>query len=289
MTSSWMLVAGFLFATMGVFVKLGSAYFGTAELAFYRSVVTFVTMLGVVLMRGGTLRTPYFGMHVVRSVVGAISLMAYFHAIGELPLATAQTLNYTSPIFLAIASVWLLRERMSGRLAAAILLGFAGVALLLRPTFAEGKQAAAMIGLFSGVLAAWAYLSVRTLGKMGEPDWRVVFWFGLVASILCAGWQAATSSFHAIHADNLWVLAGLGLCGTGAQLAMTRAYRTGNTLVVGALSYSTLVFGAAATMIVWKQPLAPLEWIGMLVIVASGILAMRVEPKEEIEEAGFES
>jgi drug/metabolite transporter (DMT)-like permease len=281
MTSSWMLVAGFLFATMGVFVKLGSAQFGSAELAFYRSVITFVSMLGVVRVRGGSLRTRHLRMHVVRSIVGAISLMAYFHAIAELPLATAQTLNYTSPIFLAIASVAVLRERLSGRLAAAIALGFVGVALLLRPTFEQGNEAAALIGLFSGVLAAWAYLSVRTLGRMGEPDWRVVFWFGLVASVMCAAWQGATSSFHALRWDNLWVLAGMGVCGTGAQLAMTRAYRTGNTLVVGALSYSTLVFGAVATMLVWKERLATAEWLGMLVIVASGILAMRAERKAQ--------
>jgi drug/metabolite transporter (DMT)-like permease len=279
MTSSWMLVAGFLFATMGVFVKLGSAQFGTAELAFYRSLVTFVTMLGIVRVRGGSLRTPYFGMHVVRSAVGAVSLMAYFHAIGELPLATAQTLNYTSPIFLAIASVVFLREPLSGRLLAAILTGFVGVALLLQPTFESGKEAAALVGLASGVLASWAYLSVRTLGRLGEPDWRVVFWFGLVATTMCAAWQGATSSFHPVTWSNLWLLAGLGACGTGAQLAMTRAYRTGNTLAVGALSYSTLVFSAVATMLVWKQGVAPLEWIGMLVIIASGILALRAERK----------
>ena len=283
-----MLVAGFLFATMGVFVKLGSAQFGAAELAFYRSLVTFVTMLGVVRVRGGSLRTRHFGMHLVRSAVGAISLIAYYHAIGELPLATAQTLNYTSPVFLAIATLVVLRERFSGKLVAAVLLGFAGVALLLEPTFEEGKEGAAMIGLFSGVLAAWAYLSVRTLGKMGEPDWRVVFWFGLVASVMCAAWQAATSSFHAVRWDNLWILAGIGLCGTAAQLAMTRAYRTGNTLVVSALSYSTLVFGAMATMIVWREPLAPLEWAGMLVIVASGVLAMRSKPEADAGKAGLD-
>lgn len=286
MTSSWMLVAGFLFATMGVFVKLGAAQFGSSELAFYRSLFTVVSMLGVVRIRGGSLRTRHLGMHVVRSAVGAISLMAYFHAIAELPLATAQTLNYTSPIFLAIASVAVLRERLSGRLAAAIVLGFVGVGLLLQPTFEEGRQAAALVGLFSGVLAAWAYLSVRTLGRLGEPDWRVVFWFGLVASLMCAAWQGATSSFHALRWDNLWILAGMGLCGTAAQLAMTRAYRTGNTLVVGALSYSTLVFGAVATMLVWKERLAAAEWLGMLVIVASGILALRAERKTATQNAG---
>jgi drug/metabolite transporter (DMT)-like permease len=291
MTSSWMLVAGFLFATMGVFVKLGSAHFGAAELAFYRSLVTFVAMLGLLAARRGrgTLRTRYFGMHLLRAVVGSISLIGYFYAITELPLATAQTLNYTSPLFLAIGTVVLLGERFSGRLVAAIVVGFAGVALLLQPTFQEGKETAALIGLFSGIFSSWAYLSVRTLGRLGEPDWRVVFWFGLVASVMCAGWQLTTSSFHPLTAGNIWILAGVGLCGTLAQLAMTRAYRTGNTLVVGSLSYSTLVFGAAATWLVWSERMAPLEWAGMLVIVASGIMAMRAERKDEVEEAGFES
>ena len=289
MTSSWMLVAGLLFATMGVFVKIGAAQFGAAELAFYRSLVTFLMILGVVVVRKQTVRTPHFGMHLMRAVVGAISLMGYFYAISQLPLATAQTLNYTSPLFLAIGTMVVLGEPFSGRLVAAILLGFAGVGLLLQPTFQEGKQGAAMIGLFSGVLSAWAYLSVRTLGRLGEPDWRVVFWFGLVASIMCAAWQGTTGTFHAVTLDNVGILLGIGLSGTLAQLAMTRAYRTGNTLVVGALSYSTLVFGALATWLVWKERVVPLEWAGMLVIVASGIMAMRAERKEQVEEAGFES
>jgi S-adenosylmethionine uptake transporter len=70
---------------------------------------------------------------------------------------------------------------------------------------------------------------------------------------------------------------------------MTRAYRTGNTLVVGALSYSTILFATAATLIMWSDRPAPLEWAGMAVIVASGIIAMRAERKESVEEAGFES
>jgi drug/metabolite transporter (DMT)-like permease len=289
MTSSWMLVAGFMFAAMGVFVKMGAEYFGSAELAFYRSLATLLAAFAFITAQRGTVRSVYIGTHLIRGLVGAISLVGYFYAITRLPLATAQTLNYTSPIFLAIATTVVLGERFSLWLLAAIGLGFAGVAMLLQPNFEEGKEAAAMIGLFSGVLAAWAYLSVRTLGRLGEPDWRVLFWFGVVATLVCAGWQAATSSFHPITASNWWVLVGIGTCGTLAQLTMTRAYRTGNTLVVGSLSYSTIVFATAFTYILWNEKLEPLEWAGMAVIIASGILAMRVEKKDEVEEAGFES
>jgi drug/metabolite transporter (DMT)-like permease len=284
-----MLVAGFFFAMMGVFVKFGAGEFDAAEMAFYRSFVGLFFIGALVVGRKGTIRTTYFSGHVTRSVVGSISLIGYFYAMSKLPLATAQTLNYTSPIFLAIATVVVLGERFTYWLIGAIVLGFAGVALLLQPTMQGGKESAAWIGLFSGVFAAWAYLSVRSLGRLGEPDYRVVFWFTVIGSVICAGWQLATSSFHPIHWSNVWIVVGIGFCGTIAQLAMTRAYRTGNTLVVGSLSYSTLVFGALAAFLVGNERLAPLELAGMAVIIASGILAMRVEKKEEIEEAGFES
>ena len=284
-----MIVAGFFFAAMGVLVKFGAEEFDAAEMAFYRSFVGLFFITGLVLAKRGTVKTANMGFHAIRSVVGSVSLIGYFYAMSQLPLATAQTLNYTSPIFLAIATVVVLGEKFSYWLVAAIALGFVGVAVLLQPTVHGGKEAAALIGLFSGVFSAWAYLSVRTLGKLGEPDYRVVFWFTVIGSILCAGWQLSISTFHPVHWSNVWVVIGIGASGTAAQLAMTRAYRTGNTLVCGALSYSTLVFGAIATFIVWNERLAPLEWVGMAIIIASGILAMRVEKKEEVEEAGFES
>lgn len=284
-----MLVAGFFFAAMGVFVKFGAESFDAAELAFYRSFLGLVFITGLALARKWPLRTPHLGGHVIRSVVGSVSLIGYFYAMSKLPLATAQTLNYTSPIFLAVALVVVLGEKFSWWLVAAIAVGFSGVALLLHPTMERGTETPALIGLFSGVFAAWAYLSVRTLGKVGEPDYRVVFWFTLIGSIICAGWQLSSGSFHALRLSNIWTLVGLGFCGTVAQLAMTRAYRTGNTLVVGALSYSTLVFGAAATYVVWNERLPAFEIAGIAVIIASGLMAMRVEKKEAVEEAGFES
>jgi drug/metabolite transporter (DMT)-like permease len=289
MTSSWMLVAGFLFAAMGLFVKLASAHFGAAEIAFYRSAITMVVAFAVIAWQRETIRTTFLQGHLVRGIVGGISLVGFFYAIAQLSLATALTLNYTSPIFLAIATVVVMGERFSGWLIVAIATGFAGVALLLQPTFEGGKSGPAMIGLFSGVLAAWAYLAVRTLGRVGEPDWRVVFYFGLTATILCAGWQLVTARFTPLTGSTWWILVGVGLFGTAAQVAMTRAWRTGNTLVVGSLSYSTLVFAAMLAFAVYGEVPTGLEWAGMAVIIVSGLMAMRVEKKEQVEEAGFES
>ena len=284
-----MIVAGFMFAAMGVFVKLGAEHFDAAELAFYRNFIGLLVVGAMVAASRRSLRTDYPTAHFMRGFVGSVSLIGYFYAMTQLPLATAQTLDYTSPIFLAIATVVVLGERFSGWLIGAIALRFIGVAILLQPTIHSRREAAALIGLFSGVFSAWAYLSVRTLGKLGEPDWGVVFWFTVIGSVLCAAWQLSTSSFHALQPGNAWIVLGIGATGTLAQLCMTRAYRTGNTLVVGALSYSTLVFGAVLAYFVSNERLQPVEFAGMAVIIASGILAMRVEKKEQVEEAGFES
>ena len=277
MTSSWMLVAGFFFATMAVFVKLASTQFDASELAFYRSLLTLVMAFGMIKVAGGTLRTNHLKWHLSRGLAGGISLIGYFYAIAQLPLATAQTLNYTSPIFLAITTVLILRERFRAGLVFAVVLGFGGIMLLLQPTFAGGDIFAALIGLASGVIAAWAYVSVRALARAGEPDTRIVFWFGVTGTILCGLWQLAFSSFHRITWEGAGLLLGIGVSATMAQLTMTRAYRLGNTLVASALSYSNPVFGALFTYVLWHQNLAPLEWAGMAVIIASGILAMRAE------------
>ena len=284
-----MLVAGFLFAAMALLVKIGGAHFEAIELAMYRSLAAFVFIAGFVLARGERVWNPHMGTHLVRSLAGTFGLATYFYAIANLPLATATTLNYTSPLFLAVATTVVLQEKFSRWLLAAIVLGFAGVAMLLQPTFAEGKEGAAMVGLFSGLLSSWAYLGVRALGRHGEPEWRILFWFGLFGTVGCAAWQLSFSTFHRVGWDNVAILAGIGVLGTVAQLAMTRAYRTGNTLVVGSLSYSTIVFSTLFMVVFWNDTLTAPGWAGVVAIVASGLLALRVERKDQVEEAGFES
>jgi drug/metabolite transporter (DMT)-like permease len=269
MTSSWTLVAGALFALMGTFAKLLSPNFTGAELALYRSIIALIFIGGFILIRRQSLRTPFWRGHFWRGATGTVSLIMYFYAMTKLPLATAIALNYTSPLFLAILSNILLREKFRLPLVAVIVLGFIGVALLLRPTF-EGANAH----------AACAYVNVKKLGDAGEPEWRVVFYFGLAGTIGSALFQAGVvREFHPITASNTPYLLGLGLAATLAQLAMTRAYHSGKTLVVGAFAYSTVLFSAIAGVVFFNEVLPPIAWAGMAIIVVSGILAKQVSRK----------
>src|SRR5512147_2390452 len=102
MQSLWMLAAGLAFALMGVFVKVASAHFATAELVLWRALVHMAVAWALLRHARLPVRTPRLGMHVHRGVAGFVSLFMFFHALTELPVATAMTLNYSSPLFLAI-------------------------------------------------------------------------------------------------------------------------------------------------------------------------------------------
>jgi drug/metabolite transporter (DMT)-like permease len=273
-----MLLAGLLFASMGVFVKLGAEQFSFAELVFYRSLVGLVAITLLARSRGLSLRTRQWRAHAGRGISGVISLGLYFYSITLLPLPTAVTLNYTSPLFLAVLTGFLLREWPRPLLLTAVALGFAGVVLLLRPVFDE-QFWGGLLGLTSGFFAGVAYLNVTHLTRaLHEPEWRVVFYFSLTAA-LGAGMWVLLDEFHAITLANVWILLGIGATATIAQFAMTRAYRKGHTLTIGSMSYSTVVFSSLLSLIVWGETLDVLSWLAIAIIVAAGILGIKAAPR----------
>ena len=273
MKSGWMIVAGFLFALMGVFVKLGSVYFSSAELVFYRSVIGLAVIFAIVRAQKLPLATPNVAMHVWRGLSGFFALLLFFYAISVLPLATAITLNYTSPLFLALFLTLVLKEKPHWALIGAILVGFCGVVLLLRPTLHSEQLDAGLMGLASGFLAGIAYFNVNQLGKQGEPEWRVVFYFTLVSTIGAGAWMLV-HRFHPLTWEQVPLLLGLGASATLAQLAMTRAYRVGKTLVVGSLAYLTVVFASLFGIAIWAEWLEQSAWLGVGLIVLSGIFSV---------------
>jgi drug/metabolite transporter (DMT)-like permease len=276
MHALWMLAAGLLFALMGVFVKRASADFAVAELVFYRAVTQLAVSWAMLVAAGLALRTSRFGMHAHRGVAGFASLFMFFYALTALPVATAMTLNYTSPLFLVVLIAWIARERPRPALVATVLLGFAGVLLLLRPAFRAEQAWPGIVGLASGALSSVAYWNVRELVRAREPEARVVFYFSLFAVAGSLVWMAP-QPWHALTLANAGNVAGVGLLGAAGQLAMTRAYGQGSTLVAGALSYSGIVFSSILGVALLGDRLPPASWGGMLLIVAAGIIAIQLQ------------
>jgi len=282
MQSLWMLLASVLFASMGVCVKLAAETHSAVEITFYRSFISLLLMFGLVRLRGVRLATPHWRWQISRGVVGFAALFAYFHAITQLPLATAVTLNYTSAIFLAIYLA-LAGMRLRVDVLGALVVGLGGVALLLMPTLHADQLTAGLIGLGSGALAGMAYFSVRELGSRGEPEVRTVFYFSLVSSC-CAGLWLLFSDLHGLDLRRGLLLLGVAFFATLAQLTMTRAYTRGKTLPSAALAYSTVIFSSLFGALFWGEALATSAWFGIGLIVVSGIAATpfpRASPGEQ--------
>lgn len=278
MGALWMLVAGFLFACMGVLVKLGAEYFSNIELVFYRSFIGLIVIYAIMRQRGGTLATPHWASHLWRGVSGSIALLLFFYCITVLPLATAVTLNYTSPLFLTVLMMLLVKERFHAPLTIAIALGFLGMILLLHPTLERNQIIPGVLGLTSGFFAGIAMLNVRELGRSGEPAWRIVFYFSLIATLI-SGVAMLFDTVHPITLQSLPVLLGLGSSATLAQLALTRAYSTGKTLVASSLSYSAVVFATIFGILLWHETLSLSSWLGMALIIASGVASLKFAPR----------
>ena len=278
MKSSWMLIAGLLFGCMGVFVKLGAAHFSHIELVFYRSLFGLLLVYPIMRQQRVGVATQHWRNHLWRGISGSIALALFFYCITVLPLATAVTLNYTAPLFLTILTMLVFKDKFHLTLTIAILLGFCGVVLLLHPTLQRDQLLPGLLGLISGFLAGVAYLNIRQLAVIGEPDTRIVFYFSLIALIGSSVWMLF-DTVHAITLQGFAILLGLGSTATLAQLAMTRAYRTGNTLVVGSLAYSTIIFASLFGMLLWDETLSLGSWLGMAFIIAGGVLSLRLSPQ----------
>ncbi len=274
MQALWMLLASAMFAIMGSFVKLGTEHGASLpQVVLFRGLPSVILLL--IWARAGrqSIIPVSWKLHLWRNLSGVTSMWLGFFAIAHLPLATATSLNYTAPLFIAC---WMLgwggAQRDSVRIVA-VALGFLGVIAVLRPSINEDQWLAALLGMTAGAMSAIAMMQIRQLGRVGEPEWRTVLFFSVavclssLAGLLFEGWG---------HAD--WTgylsLLGVGVTGLFGQLAMTRAFGLGSALLTAALQYSTIIFAALLGMGFWGEQLDALAWAGMGLIIFAGLLSI---------------
>lgn len=269
-----MVVAALCFTVMGILVKSTGQQFAMHEyeLVFWRVIfATFVLGLQALLSKR-TFYTQYPKAHFWRALAGTISLFMFFFGLVYLPLATAITFSHTSAIFLAIFSVIILKQYPSWLTWFALALGLVGIALILQPSITGHGLYPTLIGLASGVVAGYAYLQVRELSLLGEPSWRIVFYFSALASILAA--IASTfKGWTPISLTMLPYLLGIGLSAMIGQLTMTYAYQVGRKFMVSALGYLVVVLSTLYGVVDFDEVLPITALVGIALVISSGILA----------------
>ena len=278
----WIIVATFFFSLMGSFVKLGATHFSSVELVFYRSFISLLFLFIYIVISQKEIKTPHLRKQIDRGVVGFLSLAFFFYAIAHLNLGSAMTLNYTSPIFLGIFLPFISHKKIKKSILLCTVTGFIGALLILDPHGEWQSWFAGLIGLMSGIGAALAYIHVIQLSKLNEPDWRTVFYFTLISTLASGLWISFTN-YQKLVWDDIWILIPLGLSATIAQIAMTRAYRLGNSLVIGALSYLTIVFSGVISLLYFNETMRIEDVLGAILIIISGAIASNISLKSRVD------
>ena len=173
-----------LFASMGALIKLVAPDLGNVMVVFFRNAFGLVALLPWIWRaRGRGLRRRHLHLHLIRDGAGFAAMVCFFYAIPRLDLASAMLLNYSAPLFIPfIACIWL-KEPLVPKILGAVLTGFAGLLLILKPHL--GLSLPALLGLLSGVLAAVAMVGIRRMAGV-EPAFRTVFYFSLFSTLASA-------------------------------------------------------------------------------------------------------
>ena len=267
-----MIGAGLAFAAMGVCIKLAAErHVPLGQIVFYRCFVSLVLIFLYLRVRGLPIRTKNWKAHLSRGTSGVIAMVTMFAAITLLPLATAITLQYASPLFVALALLLTGRERPHWTNTVTLILGFAGVALLLRPIITTSLIWGATLALTSAVATAVSVMNMRILGELREPSGRTVFYFSLFATVALLPWFIATNPFTNTDLVDVLQLLGVGTFATIGQLMITFSYQRGKTLLSANLGYAQVVFASLFGIFIWHDVLSPTSWIAIAIIVASGI------------------
>ena len=263
------------FTVAAAFVKVVGDAVPTWEVVFFRSAVAVVCMVPLIRRAGGwsVLRTRRPLGHAGRLLAGLAGMYGSFYGYARLPMATVTALGFAMPIFLALLSVPLLRERVGLDRGLALGAGLAGVLLVLRPWQESGglPLAPALVVVAGVVFWALATVSIRLLGQAGERSITVVLLYTLgssvVSGLLCIpGWVMPSGRVLA-------ALVGGGAVSAVAQWLMTEGYRSGEATVLAPFEYGAILYTVLLGFLVWGEAPGAWEFAGIAVLVASGLYA----------------
>ena len=271
---AWMLLASVAFGSGSALVKWTAGQAGVATVIFGRSLVITLTLLTWSQLRGASLYVGNRRRMLWRCTVGLSAMTCYFYAVQQIPLSNAVTLQYTAPLFVALFSGAMLRERVSSLVYGCIALSFVGTVLIVSPSL-RSVDIDALVALISGVLSAFAYLAVRGLRTSATPD-GVVFWFALFCTL--ATLPLAASELPRLALPEVLAITGVGICAGVGQTGMTRAYQAARAAYIGAFSYATVLVGGIYGWLLFHQTLVWGDALGAALIVGSGALLVSSAP-----------
>ncbi|HBN52517.1 MAG TPA: EamA family transporter [Stenotrophomonas sp.] len=254
------------FGLMAIAIRYATAHVPTQEVAFFRNAFGLLALSPMLLRPGhAPLRTRQLPRYLVRSAIGLASMLCAFWALGHLPLSQAISLSYSTPLFVTIAAVLWLGETVRARRWAAVITGFIGVLVIVRPG-SHGFQAGSLIAVVAAMLSALVSIQIKQLTRVDGPDtvvfYTYVFWvpLSLVPALFVWTWPTGIAW--------LWLVA-TGVLGTVGQLLWTRALRLGEVSALTPISFTQLPLVVFLGWLLFGETLDRWTLLGAAIILAA--------------------
>jgi len=263
--------AYFMFSVMVLFAKLLSTNHSVIEIAFYRNLIGSLPFLFVVFALGRrdilVLRTRPVLVG-FRAILGSISLVVTFWAFSLMPLADTTALLFASSLFIPVLGVVFLKELVGPYRWSAVIIGFAGVVIMARPT-GDVYVLGISVALFAAFLHATLQIILRYLGRFESPETISFYFFiiGTVVTALALPFVAVTPATSEIP-----LLFGVGLSGAAAQWLLSVAYKNAPAAVVTVFNYTSIIWATLFGWMIWNEWPLPAVIAGAAIVIASNIL-----------------
>jgi drug/metabolite transporter (DMT)-like permease len=270
----FVLSASATFTLGSALVKALAADFPVLEIVMFRSIIGFLLMLPMIIRTGGldALKTRRPIGHLLRTSYGFIGTVTSVYGFGVLPLVTVTALGFAMPLFLTVVSVPLLGERVGPRRGSAVVVGFLGVMVMLRPwhvaadSLPLGAVAIVMAGVFTWSLSM---INIRQMGDAGERNVTIVSWYSLgtasLAAIGCLFDWVTPTPWQLVTLVSAGLMSGLG------QLLMTEGYRAAETTLVAPFEYGAIIYATVLGIAIWGEWPDVWSYVGIAVLIASGL------------------
>ncbi len=269
-------LAMLLFSVTYAFYKACGTVLPNTHTIFFQSFFSWIIVLPFAL-KGGIkeLVTPNLGKIAIRTIFGVLSLYFITLALQRVTLSEVVTLNNAAPLFIPII-LWLWhRNAISLKLAVGLLIGFAGVCVILRPGFAEVKLAH-LFAFFSAISSAMLLIITRQIAH--EPFRRILFYYFLIfwlvlLPFIFTGW----APFPPV----IWLyIASAAISMILAQVCFTYSLRYASSNEVAPIIYTSVIFAGLIDWLIWKETPDLLSLVGMIVVCAGGILTLNFSQKK---------
>ena len=258
------------FSIMDICVKWLD-YYPVGQVLFFRFFIGLIPIIFIIPKHkiSSFYKTSRPWLHAFRAITGALAIIALFYGLRELPLADVVSLTFGGPIFVTIASIFFLSEKVGIKRWSAVFLGFIGMLLIVQPAFIDLNYFYIMPIIFC-IFFACVSISVRSLSKT-EENYTIAFYFTFLcttiglASIFFVDWVIPSKI-------DMLIFIILGLCGSIGNLLLTQSYRLAEASLVTPIKYLSLIFAIFFGFFIWNEVTKVLTLVGASLVVLSSLI-----------------